>query len=228
MNRTLVCSDLHGMYDLWSQIRDFLDPTDTLYILGDSTDRGPNGWRILKEALADPRVKYIKGNHDQMMIQAWKDGWIDPYLWFHNGGYETYTQMMLDDEHIINLYLWELDKKPYRDTYVNKNGWTVHLSHAGFTPGVRETKDVHQYIWDRDHMYDESEFKDTEIVVHGHTPLKYLSGIYGKPNEEKTVLWYANGHKVDIDNGCFRTNKIAVLNLDTWETYTFEADENAL
>lgn len=222
MNKTYVCADLHGMYDLWVQIRDFLDSTDTLYVLGDATDRGPDGWKLLKELLANPQVKYIKGNHDQMMIESWKDDFCDTYLWFRNGGYVTCCQMALDDEKIINLYLTELDKKPYRDTYINKLGQTIYLSHAGFTPGVRETDDPHQYIWDRDHVYDEVSFKKDVFVVHGHTPLKYLIGIDGTPNDERTILWYAGGHKVDIDNGCFSTNKIGLLDLDTWETHSFE------
>lgn len=221
MNKTYACADLHGMYDLWVQIRDFLDPTDTLYVLGDATDRGPNGWKILKELLENPQVRYIKGNHDQMMINCWREDFSDTYLWFRNGGYTTYSQMELDGEHIINIYLTELDKKPYRNTYINKLGQTIYLSHAGFTPGVR-LDDLHQYIWDRDHIYDEVSFEKDVFVVHGHTPLKYLDGIYGTPNDERTILWYAGGHKIDIDNGCFRTNKIGLLDLDTWETHSFE------
>ena len=222
MNKTYAVSDLHGRYDLWEKIKGHLDPTDTIYVLGDATDRGPDGWKLLKELLADPRVKYLRGNHDQMILDSQFTDFYDTWLWFNNGGQTTYTQMTFDDDHTISLYLNELRKKPIRETYINKNGWTVYLSHAGFTPRVRETDDNRQYLWDRDHIYDEGFFKDTEIVVHGHTPLKYLSGIYGRPNDEKTVLWYDGGHKIDIDNGCFRTGKIAILDLDTWETHTFE------
>lgn len=221
MNRTLVCSDLHGMYDLWSQIKNFLDETDTLYILGDATDRGPNGWKILKEVLADPRVRYLKGNHDQMMLESWKDDWADTYLWFRNGGYTTFSQMELDDPDTVDLYLRELDRKAYHETYINKTGQKVLLSHAGYTPG-RETDDRHQYIWDRDHIYDEADYENDAVVIHGHTPLKYLVSSDVRFNDQKTIGWYAGGHKIDIDNGCFVTNKIGLLDLDTWEDYTFE------
>jgi serine/threonine protein phosphatase 1 len=222
MNKTYVCADLHGMYDLWVQIRDFLDPTDTLYVLGDATDRGPDGWKLLKELLANPQVKYIKGNHDQMMIDCWREDFSDTYLWFRNGGYTTCCQMALDDEDIIKLYLTELDKKPYRDTYINKLGQTICLSHAGFTPGVRETDDPHQYIWDRDHVYDEVNFEKDVFVVHGHTPLLYLPESNLRLNDQETIGWYAGGHKIDIDNGCFMTHQIGLLDLDTWEDYTYE------
>ena len=40
---TYACSDLHGNWELWAEIKKFLKPDDTLYYLGDATDRGPDG-----------------------------------------------------------------------------------------------------------------------------------------------------------------------------------------
>ena len=42
-------SDLHGRYDRYRQLLDKLDleEQDTLYVLGDALDRGPEGFRIL-------------------------------------------------------------------------------------------------------------------------------------------------------------------------------------
>jgi hypothetical protein len=34
-------SDLHGMYELYQKISDFLKPEDKVYCLGDCGDRGP-------------------------------------------------------------------------------------------------------------------------------------------------------------------------------------------
>lgn len=44
-----VCSDLHGRYDRWSALPEKIDlrPSDTLYVLGDVIDRGPDGCKIL-------------------------------------------------------------------------------------------------------------------------------------------------------------------------------------
>ena len=80
MNKTFAVADLHGQYNLWHQIIESLDETDILYVLGDCGDRGPDGWKIIKEALADPRVVYIRGNHDQMLLDSWKTEWRDNYL----------------------------------------------------------------------------------------------------------------------------------------------------
>ena len=40
MKRRLACSDLHGNGELWDKIKDFLQPGDILFMLGDAGDRG--------------------------------------------------------------------------------------------------------------------------------------------------------------------------------------------
>ena len=68
MNRHFACSDLHGMWQLWEQIDAYCDETDTIFFLGDAADRGPDGLRLMKTLLIDKRVKYIKGNHEDMKV----------------------------------------------------------------------------------------------------------------------------------------------------------------
>lgn len=41
MGRTFACADLHGQYNLYKQIKNFLKEDDKVYFLGDATDRGP-------------------------------------------------------------------------------------------------------------------------------------------------------------------------------------------
>lgn len=61
-----ACSDIHGHYDQYvamlSQLS--LRPDDTLYILGDVIDRGPDGVKILQDMMARPNVVPILGNHE--------------------------------------------------------------------------------------------------------------------------------------------------------------------
>ena len=44
-------SDIHGRYDKYTELlrRLALNESDTLYILGDSIDRGPDGLKILQD-----------------------------------------------------------------------------------------------------------------------------------------------------------------------------------
>ena len=51
-----VTTDLHGNYDLWAQIKEFLQEDDTLIFLGDAMDRGSRGFEIFMELLNDERV----------------------------------------------------------------------------------------------------------------------------------------------------------------------------
>lgn len=34
MNKTYAITDLHGMWNLWEQISEYCDETDTIYFLG--------------------------------------------------------------------------------------------------------------------------------------------------------------------------------------------------
>jgi serine/threonine protein phosphatase 1 len=120
MNKTYAIADIHGQYNLWRQIIESLDKTDTLYVLGDCGDRGLDGWKIIKEALKDPRVIYIRGNHDQMLLDSWKDEWCgyDYYLWMSNGGYSTFDSLMQDTNH--EIFLKELARTKLYHCYENR------------------------------------------------------------------------------------------------------------
>lgn len=221
-------SDLHGNKKLWERVKAFLKPEDTLYVLGDCADRLPDGWDIIKDCLKMPNVVYIRGNHEQMLIDAWKEDFYgdDLDLWLYNGGYSTFGSLMADVER--ELFISELIKSSkLMDVYINKNGQTIYLSHAGFTPGGTWTiPDKYNLIWDRKHIEDTwpKEHKN-EIIIHGHTPIRSrnmkLVGPIGV-NESKTVLWYADNHKCCIDAGTYITNKAAMIDLDTFKEIVFE------
>lgn len=233
MGRILAISDLHGMYDLWKQIQNSLQSDDILYMLGDAADRGPDGWKIIKEALCDPRVFYIRGNHDQMILDCWHDNWRDNWLWFNNGGWETFDSIIQDEN--SEIYLIQLSKTKLYHCYENKNKQKIHLSHAGFTPMENnEIPNNEDLLWDREHCRDLCswwpEENPNDYVVHGHTPTRsrtFKHLIYNAPylyelNDSATVIRYAHGHKIGIDAGAFSTNKCALLDLDTLQETIFE------
>ena len=84
-------SDLHGQYDLWRQIKEFCKPDDKLYFLGDAADRGSDGVRIMVELLADPRIIYLKGNHEYFIENFFFNNANEEALkiWTINGGGPT-------------------------------------------------------------------------------------------------------------------------------------------
>ena len=96
MNKVYAISDLHGQYELWEQIKNYCDETDTIYCLGDCADRGARGLDIILEALADERVIYLCGNHEEMFEIVMSEYLKTPmhknelYWWECNGGGSTY------------------------------------------------------------------------------------------------------------------------------------------
>lgn len=209
-------SDLHGNWELWAQVRAFLKPEDTLYVLGDAADRGPDGWAIIKDILETPNVKYLLGNHDIMLLDNFVndfDGFDSRICWSYNGGFSTYCDIREDEN--ADKYLEKLAGLPYYYCYKNTKGDIIHLSHAGFDPD-KEISSLEDLVWDRGHLVTTKwRGADNEYCVFGHTPV---------PNFKEDIVEIKNctallcdGHKIDIDNGCFATNVLPLLNLDTLE-----------
>lgn len=220
MKEVWAVSDLHGNYFLWRKVITSLGKDDTLFVLGDCADRGEAGWRIIKEALADERVVYIRGNHDQFILDCWKDDWFDTDLWFYNSGRQTYTAIMNDPD--AEEYLQKLDKTPFHLEYYHKNR-IIYLSHAGFTPSKVFPSET-AILWDRKHIGDEVQLQKKVYIVHGHTPVRHLYSLKAydvQLNPSCTVGRYCDGHKICIDGGTAFSHQCAILNLNTFEERVF-------
>lgn len=233
MGKTYAVSDIHGQWRLWCQIKNMLNEDDTLYIIGDCADRGKAGWAIIKEALADPRVIYIKGNHEDMLVNAMKHSY-DKSLCYANGGEPTLSAW--EQEGRDAEYIEKLNNLPVYKIYENAQGKTILMCHAGVTPWLMDNGEMglnedYDLVWNREHFHekwDEEHYADV-IVIHGHTPIPLMrswryGGFNDIPREEDWkggIFTYCDGHKINIDNGCFFTNSIAVLDLDTMEEYIF-------
>lgn len=66
-------TDIHGRWDLYQTIINYCkkqDPECSIIYLGDACDRGPDGYRIMKDLLTDPHVGYLKGNHENIFVNA--------------------------------------------------------------------------------------------------------------------------------------------------------------
>ena len=97
-------SDIHGCYDKYKELlkKICFGPDDTLYVLGDVIDRGPNGFTTLLDMAQRPNVVNLMGNHEAMALDALsrilnadeknretpltKDDDEAVELWFFNGG----------------------------------------------------------------------------------------------------------------------------------------------
>ena len=235
---TYACSDLHGRLDLLKQIQDFLQPDDTVYFLGDAGDRGPNPWETIKAVAQDKRFIYLKGNHEDMLVKAMEDevrregcGVLGKNfaLLSQNGGGETFLDWLLEP---MKTGWWNyLKKLPTYKKYVNEQGITIHLCHAGFNPmqddAIPNDDDL---LWDRCHWHSkEPIFGDKELCVHGHTPIPYLlkrnNWSDEIPDWDGGAWWYAQDHKVDWDCASWYTGYTVLLDLDSFDEHIFSATD---
>ena len=69
---TYIISDIHGEYDLFIELLDKikLKKEDTLYILGDVLDRGPNPIKTLRKLMEMPNAVCMVGNHELMALEC--------------------------------------------------------------------------------------------------------------------------------------------------------------
>ena len=238
MGRVYATSDWHGNLAVAEKVFEFLQPNDTLYFLGDCADRGNEGVMLAQMLLDDPRVKFIKGNHEIFMEEGLNDminiGYPrDMNLWVYNGGYPTIEELSKMTDNEMRMLRAQLKQLPQTLIYNNRDGKDIILNHCGYTPSFANGNEFYipagfSPCWDRSHFFeywDDAHFPNT-YVVHGHTPVILLEKKFndwaGKktPSEEEydfKALHYCDGHKICIDLGSFFTNKTMLLDLDSFE-----------
>ena len=221
---TYVISDIHGCYDKYIKMIDLigLSDSDTLYVLGDVIDRGPDGIRILFDMMQRKNVIPIIGNHESMALGVMRissNGLIDVTLkksyitWMYNGGaptFEAFTALDAAKRREIREYI---DSFMIYAT-VTVGGKNFHLSHT--LPEYDPDKDIHdvtylEFIWgepDYDTVYDEN-----TLFVTGHTPTGFIDPEYdGK-------IYIKNNH-IAIDCGAvFDNGRLGCIRLDDLKGY---------
>lgn len=192
-----VMSDVHGQYKAYIKMLKKIDlkAEDTLYILGDVIDRGPDGIKILFDIMKRPNVVMLLGNHEMLMLDALQnydeiktkdrhdtddiDLWLDPC----NGGeptFEEYQKLTPAKKKAIVDFLihtWIIKK-------IKINNKVFHLSHA-YTTCTRKIKDgflfeelTHDEIWDVVWMniYDRAFIREHHEKLYPNKKNIYISG----------------------------------------------------
>ena len=210
-----VMSDIHGEADRFHAMLEKIhfSADDTLYILGDVIDRGPDGIPLLWEIMAVPNMVMLLGNHEHMMLDYLK---LDPDLiairrWNRNGNrptLDTYLKLKAREQQELLDYLKSLPTH----LELEVNGQRFYLVH-GF-PG----NNVHDEVWSRPELDTQNPIPECKVII-GHTPVLSLI----KPEEEKVRyamelesrgehlrICHAAGF-VDIDCGCGHSYPIKAL-----------------
>ena len=228
-----VISDIHGYYDQFIELLELiqLNDDDTLYVLGDVVDRGPNPIKTLLKLMEMPNAVCIVGNHELMALDGLRFlntqittesvDLIDAELlgnlidWQRNGSETTIEEFkQLDQEMRREILSFIMEFSMYEELAVD--GQKYLLVHAGLGDYGPE-KQIEDYslknlVWDRAD-YEIQYFEDT-IVVTGHTPTQLIEG---NPNPGRI---YKHLNHIAIDCGCgMPDGRLAAICLETGEEF---------
>lgn len=208
-----------------------LKDTDTLYVLGDVLDRGPNPIKVLLKLMAMPNAICLVGNHEYMAIECLSflrkevtDRSLEELdiktldnlvTWQYNGAKSTIDEFrQLSAEMQEEVIEFIKDFSIYEEVEVcGRQYLLVHAGLGNFEPG----KDIldyslHDLIWKRAD-YDR-QYYDDKIVITGHTPTQMIDN-----NPNPGFIYKKNNH-LAIDCGAHLPGgRLAAVCLETGEEY---------
>ena len=172
LNRTIAVGDIHGCSIAFNALLEAvrLHTNDTLVILGDFIDRGPDSRGVLERLieLQDRcRLVPLLGNHEEMFLEA-RDGKSRPMFWKDVGGQEMLESYDgLDDcqdiprEHIDLIKNCQIFFET--DTHI--------FVHAGVAPNLpMEHQSATDMLWRPLEPAEEAPHFSGKTAVVGHTP----------------------------------------------------------
>lgn len=193
MKKYFAIGDVHGKADMLTVLLDavltHIDVDDEIVFLGDYVDRGENSRLVVERVmnmqagLYGPKTKVtaLRGNHEQMMIEALKSR-VDEGLWLINGGHQTVSSYVRvaagldgDDDWRKAIPWSHADWLRSLPTYYLVGDFC--FVHAGLLPGTTPEDDRNEdaRLWIREPFLDDA-YDFGPRVVHGHTPGKIYHG----------------------------------------------------
>lgn len=201
--RVLAIGDIHGCDTALKRLLEVVAPNaeDTVVVLGDVVDRGPNVRHcidLLLDLQRSTHFVFLMGNHEEMMLSAYLEGdWLEDWLGF--GGAETLLSYGSPPrfENVPESH-WEFLRKG-ADYYKTD---TEIFVHANLKPGVRYDDQTPEWLrWQR-LRGDERREPSGRRVVCGHTSLH--DGVPGVMDG-----W------VDVDTWCYGDGWLTCLDVTT-------------
>jgi len=230
---TWVVGDVHGCYDEFQKLlkNRNIKKDDTIILVGDIIDRGPQQIEMLKWAMENitenGKYQMVLGNHEDMVINKYhtclnllKCGEIENDIAYlackyrfeyelQDAGYKTFEEIKPIIDWFENLPL-------YKEVMVNNKRHII--AHAWAWPNLRNTSRK-TYLWFRevgDDFFDTITYDDeNSVLIHGHTPTIFLPD-YGI-SEEVAGKVFINKNGINIDCGLvYRTlnSNLAAIRLE--------------
>ncbi len=228
-------SDLHGCLADWKELLQKIrfSDKDTMFVLGDFVDFGPDSIGLLHDMMERPNVFPILGNHDLRFarnahkIPAGATMETLPSLldadalrsigeWVSDGGQRTllqYLELDEDGREAILDYIGEMTL--YEET--EADGVSFVLTHSGiaeFDPS-KDLEDYPPQAFLTARPTPGMEYFEDRTVIVGHTPTYRLEGgTIGKILDDGGIIYIDCGAAHKDDGG-----RIGCLRLDDFEEF---------
>ncbi len=215
--RRIAISDIHGCLDSFKALLQQIELTkeDTLFLLGDYIDRGPNSKGVIDHIWylqeSGHTVHCLLGNHEQMLLDEYHP---------RESFYRAYPEALrsFGVQHVADIPEEYIEWMEELNVFLEIEGYI--LVHAGLSFKTNNPlADTKSMIWIRDWQTTiDKEWLGDRVIVHGHTPLYRKKIIKSLSKLEEIPV-------INIDGGCCFTYKgmgyLCALDLDAL-TVTFQ------
>lgn len=218
-------ADLHGNYELLVKLLKKINfgENDTLFVLGDTIDKGKDVRKILNLLFGELRDNSVvlAGNHEYELIKMVTDLIVkdasDEEIVNESKKFLGVEKLSIQDvDDIMNMpYFHE------EDDFV--------LVHAGVPFDIKgnmiplEQTAIEDLVYDRRFKRESFLPPNTKCVIFGHTPTFYIDGHKGKIikyQKENTVGYKPKDYyKIQIDTGNYLTGILGCLRLDDMQEF---------
>jgi len=194
-SRLLAIGDIHGCFNPLHELIERkiqLSKSDTLVLLGDYIDRGPQVKKVIDyiRALREDGYQLVTlmGNHEDMLLSAGESE-NNLLLWMINGGGLTLESFGIQSLDELAPDYWSF----FENLPLYWSSGNYLFVHAGFDDEATDPFDNRMtLLWESSRQYVHPLLKD-KIVVHGHR-LVSTTECDRRIHEQQQVL--------DLDTGC--------------------------
>lgn len=215
--------DIHGCNQTFNALLDKFDfsKQDELVLIGDYIDRGPDSKGVLDTILKKRQQGYtiycLRGNHEQIFLDAFTSISFTLQQFYRAGGKATLDSFGVKSVHEID---------PYYLDFINSLPHFLEIGRFIFVHGglnfeeANPLNDQDAMLWERFwHSQINYRWLGDRIIIHGHTPIT-------KTEHEGMVALTKNGpdQAINLDTGCVYEDRtgmgvLSAINLDTFDCF---------
>ena len=225
--RTIIIGDIHGCASALDALLDKVHPSrkDTLVLLGDLFDRGPDSWGVFKQVrtLAEihgERFVLLRGNHEDYLLQE-KLSLSQRMIWERVGRSATVRSFRAHGKRMEDAIPW---LKEHCVLYWQGSG--VQCVHAGLKVDPIEANDMQTMV--HDHSVTLRNTYAGPITVTGHIAIDYPTWFAGDGITQRKLppgepLELPEQGVICIDSGCGKGGRLTAMVLEEDGRFTLSS-----